>query len=87
MFGYSIAIIGMLYYKLGDKELKPFIQEAGRRWAEFGANKPVARKLFIFGIFITTLFILIGGLGSNYAADYVDPQSYIKAAKNAVGSV
>jgi drug/metabolite transporter (DMT)-like permease len=87
MFGYSIAIIGMLYYKLGDKELKPWIQEGGRKWAEFGANKPVTRKLLIFGLFVTTLFILIGGLGSNYAPDYVDPTSYINAAKNAVGSV
>jgi hypothetical protein len=84
MFGYSIAIIGMLYYKLGDKELKPFIAEGSRRWAEFGANKPITRKLLIIGLFFTTLFILIGGLGSNYAPDYVDPKSVIQAAKNAV---
>lgn len=84
MFGYSIAIIGMLYYKLGDKELKPFIQETGRRWAEFGANKPITRKLLIVGLFLTTLFVLIGGLGSNYAADYVDTKGYIAAAKNVV---
>lgn len=83
MFGYSIAIIGMLYYKLGDKELKPWIQEGGRRWAEFGANKPVTRKLLILAVFFTTLFVLIGGLGSSYAPEYVDPLK--KAAKNVVG--
>lgn len=84
MFGYSIAIIGMLYYKLGDKELKPFIAEGGRRWAEFGANKPITRKLLIITLFIITFFTLIGGLGKNYAPDYVDTKAYLEKAKNVV---
>ena len=71
----------MLYYKLGEKELKPFIAEGSRRWAQFGADKPVTRKLLIAGLFFTTLFVLLGGLA------YVDPKNYIAVAKNAVGSV
>jgi hypothetical protein len=84
MFGYSIAIIGMLYYKLGDKELKPWIAEAGRKWAEFGATRPAARKLLLIFIFIVVFFTLIGGLGSNYAPEYIDPKAYLESAKNAV---
>ncbi|KAH7346741.1 triose-phosphate transporter family-domain-containing protein [Rhexocercosporidium sp. MPI-PUGE-AT-0058] len=84
-FGYTIALCGMVYYKLGQKELKPFIAEGTRRWAEFGANKPILRKLVIFGLFITTLFVLLGGLAPTYAPEY-DPKSYLAAAKNSLGS-
>lgn len=84
-FGYSIAICGMLYYKLGQKELKPYIAEAGRRWAEFGATQPALRKLIILGAFVTSIFLLLGGLAPTYAPDY-DPAMYIAAAKNQLGS-
>ncbi len=76
----------MVYYKLGQKELKPFIAEGGRRWAEFGANKPILRKLVIIGAFVVTIFILLGGLAPTYAPEY-DPKNYIAAAKNSLGSV
>ena len=76
-FGYSIAIIGMLYYKLGQKELKPYIAEASRRWSEFGANRPVLRKLLVVGAVFTTIILLLGGLAPTYAPDY-DPSSYLK---------
>jgi drug/metabolite transporter (DMT)-like permease len=82
-FGYSIAICGMLYYKLGQKELKPFISEAGRRWAEFGATRPVARKLLVLVVFIITVFILLGGLAPTYAPEY-DPKNYIKNSLSGV---
>jgi len=81
-FGYSIAICGMLYYKLGQKELKPYIAEAGRRWSEFGANRPALRKLLITGTFITAFILLLSGLAPTYAPEY-DPKNYIK---NSLGS-
>ncbi len=84
-FGYSIAICGMLYYKLGQKELKPYIAEAGRRWAEFGATRPALRKLLIVGVGITALFLLLGGLAPTYAPEY-DPKAYLAAAKSQLGS-
>jgi len=76
-FGYSVALCGMLYYKLGNKELKPFIDAASRSWAEFGANKPVLRKVLVAGLFITFLFLLLGGLAPTYAPDY-DPKEFLK---------
>ncbi|PMD61906.1 duf250 domain protein membrane protein [Hyaloscypha bicolor E] len=76
-FGYSVAIIGMLYYKLGQKELKPYIAEAGRRWSEFGANRPVLRKLLVTGAVFTTLILVLGSLAPTYAPEY-DPSSYLK---------
>jgi len=78
--------MGMLYYKLGQKEMKPYIQEAGRRWAEFGANRPALRKLVTIGLVITTIFILLGGIAPNTGLGY-DPKNYVDAAKNVMGSV
>lgn len=69
----------MVYYKLGQKELKPFIAEGTRRWAEFGANKPILRKLVIFSTFIVVVFLLLGGLAPTYAPAY-DPTTYIKGS-------
>jgi len=85
-FGYTIALMGMLYYKLGSKELKPFLSECSRRWSEFGTNKPVLRKLFVFTLFIVFLFILLGGLAPTYAPEY-DPKNYLAAAKSSLGGV
>ena len=84
-FGYSIAIIGMLYYKLGDKELKPWIAEGSRRWAEFGASKPITRKLLVFVLFVSTFVMLVGSLGLSYAPEYVDTSKYLEKAKNVGG--
>jgi hypothetical protein len=32
-FGYSIALGGMLYYKLGAEQLKGYLGQAGRSWS------------------------------------------------------
>lgn len=68
-FGYSVALGGLLYYKLGAEQLKQHISQAGRSWSEFGVNRPVTRKLIVFGLVITTILILLGGLGPTYAPE------------------
>ncbi|KAK3187597.1 hypothetical protein K4F52_003655 [Lecanicillium sp. MT-2017a] len=61
-FGYSIALGGMVYYKLGYDQIKGYVTEGGRRWAQFGASKPILRQLSIvvFGLFV--ILALLGGL-------------------------
>lgn len=87
IFGYSIALAGMLWFKLGPEKLKEAFSNASRSWAEFGANKPVVRKLLILGLVIITLFVLIGGVGPTYAPEYIpDSKGVYDAAKNAFGS-
>jgi drug/metabolite transporter (DMT)-like permease len=71
-FGYSIALGGMVYYKLGYDQLKGYFGEANRHWAEFGARKPVLRKLSIIVFSVLVLFTLFNGLAPGYASDYVD---------------
>ncbi|ATY65755.1 DUF250 domain membrane protein [Cordyceps militaris CM01] len=66
-FGYSIALGGMVYYKLGYDQIKGYAGEASRHWAEFGARKPILRKLSIIVMIFFTVALLFGGLApSNY---------------------
>jgi hypothetical protein len=83
-FGYGIALMGMVYYKLGYDSLKGYIGEGGRRWAEFGARKPVLRKLAIMGLSVFTLFVLFNGLAPTYAPEY-DPTKLATEVSNRFG--
>jgi hypothetical protein len=69
----------MLYYKLGQKELKPFIQEGSRKWAEFGATRPVLRKLLVIGSIFCFVVLLLAGVGPQTG---VDTKKLIDAAKS-----
>ena len=80
IFGYSIALAGMVYYKLGADKLKEHFGQARLAWADYGVRHPALRKLIIFGIVLVFVFILLGGLAPTYAKDY-DPMGYL--AKNA----
>ncbi|ETI26058.1 hypothetical protein G647_02835 [Cladophialophora carrionii CBS 160.54] len=66
-FGYSIALGGMLYYRLGAEQLKGYLQQAGRSWSEFGVQRPAMRKALVFGLVLVTIFLLLGGLAPTYA--------------------
>lgn len=69
-FGYSIALCGMVYYKLGFDALKGYANEGLRQWAEFGAVRPVARKIVVIVAAVFLIFVLFGGLAPSYATDY-----------------
>lgn len=86
-FGYSIALIGMLYYKLGADQLKGYAAEAARQWSELGNTRPVLRKLILVGGVVTLIFLLFGGVAPRYAPDYVPNVNEIySAAANKVSS-
>jgi len=71
-FGYSIALGGLVYYKLGADKLKENLGGAQRAWAEYGANHPALRKVIIFGGVLFTVFLLLGGVASSgYVPDNV----------------
>lgn len=86
-FGYSIALAGMVYYKLGAETLVAYAGEAGRHWAEFGQTRPALRKLVVIGGAVTLIFLLFGGVAPRYAPDYVpNPSEILSAAANKVPS-
>ena len=68
-FGYTIALSGLVYYKLGADKLKEYFGNAGRSWAEFGAERPILRKLIIIGGAFLLMFILLGGLAPTLAPE------------------
>lgn len=86
MFGYTIALLGMLWFKFGKEKVKEFLANGNRAWAELGANRPVLRKIIVLALVLVTAFVLLGGLAPTYAPAY-DPKEYINAAKSAVSGV
>lgn len=83
-FGYSVALLGMVYYKLGYDQIKGYVSEGGRQWAEFGARKPVLRKISIIVFSAFFIFALFGGLAPSYAADY-DPTKLAHDVSSKIG--
>lgn len=77
-FGYSIALAGLVYYKLGSDKLKEYVGQGGRLWAEYGTRHPAMRKVIIFGSAILLLLFLVGAVLPHYAPDY-DPSKYTKS--------
>ena len=74
-FGYSIALGGLLYYKLGSEQLKQYASSASRSWNEFGTKKPATRKLVSIGAAVLVVFLLLGGLAPFYAPGSVKASS------------
>ncbi|KAF2478163.1 TPT-domain-containing protein [Lindgomyces ingoldianus] len=68
-FGYSIALAGLVYYKLGADKLKEYFVQGGMVWGEFGARRPAARKLLVFGVLLVTMFLLLAGLAPRFAPE------------------
>jgi len=68
-FGYSIALGGLIYYKLGGEKLKEALSAGSMKWAEFGQTRPALRKLMVFGGVIVSMFLILGSLGPRYAPD------------------
>ncbi|OAA76281.1 DUF250 domain membrane protein [Akanthomyces lecanii RCEF 1005] len=61
-FGYSIALGGMVYYKLGYEQIKGHLAEANRHWAAFGAEKPILRRISIVTFAVFVGLALLGGV-------------------------
>ena len=83
-FGYSIALGGRVHYKLGDDQIKGYVTEGGRQWADFGARKPVLRKLSIIVFSLMFFLVCFGGLAPGYVAEY-DPSQLASEVSNRFG--
>jgi drug/metabolite transporter (DMT)-like permease len=83
-FGYSIALGGMVYYKLGYEQIKGHIADANRQWADFGARKPVLRKVTVLVATAFLIFTLFGGFAPSYSSE-VDPTTLANEVSNRFG--
>lgn len=76
-FGYSIALAGLVYFKLGGDTIKAKFSDGGRAWADYGARHPALRKVIVFvGMLILALVVLVGlapsvGYDSKYLSSVV----------------
>lgn len=71
-FGYSLSLVGLMYYKLGADKIKEYAGQANRSWAEYGVKHPVMRKTVIAGAIILGFFLLLGTMAPSYAPESVD---------------
>lgn len=71
-FGYSIALGGLIYYKLGGETMKGYLKQGSNMWADYGARHPAMRKVIIFGGILTVIFMLLGGSAPFVAPEMVD---------------
>jgi len=69
-FGYSIALGGLVYYKLGGDKLKGYMAEGQRSWADYGVRHPAMRKLIIIGCAFLVVLMVMGGLAPQVPAEY-----------------
>ncbi|KAI9725156.1 MAG: hypothetical protein M1828_003498 [Chrysothrix sp. TS-e1954] len=70
MFGYAIALGGLVYYKLGAEKLKEYMGQSNRQWTEYGAKHPAMKKVIIFAAIVTVLFVILGGLAPFLPSEY-----------------
>jgi hypothetical protein len=63
LFGYSIALAGLLYYKLGSEKIKELAGQANRSWAEYGAAHPITHRLIVFGACAIVIITFVWSLG------------------------
>lgn len=64
--GYSVALGGLLYYRLGGEKIKEYVHHGSNSWADYGNRHPVLRKLIVFGCVILGIFVLISGIAPQY---------------------
>lgn len=70
-FGYSVSLIGLVYYKLGGEKIREYTGQAHRAWAEYGANRPAQRKFVVVGATVLVLILFVGSMSPGYAPERV----------------
>lgn len=81
IFGYGIALCGLVHYKLGAATLKAQLSEGGRQWAEFGAKHPAQRKLIVFGLALALMILVVFGLAPSVGYDPTAITSVLKEGR------
>lgn len=76
-FGYSIALGGMIYYKLGAESIKSLFTELNRQWAEYGSKHPAQRKIVVFFGVLFTIGLVLGGLAPSVGYGPKEISSYL----------
>ncbi|KAF3193546.1 hypothetical protein TWF173_003811 [Orbilia oligospora] len=91
IFGYSIALGGLVYYKLGADKIKEHYgrlsKEGALRWNEYGTKYPAYRKAAVFGVcafFVLVIFFSYSNAGTAEISGQVD--AVVRAGVNHIHS-
>lgn len=68
-FGYSVALGGLVWYKLGGDKMREYTAGASRAWTEYGNAKPAQRRFVVLGAAVLMFFLFVGSLAPNYTND------------------
>jgi len=82
-FGYSIALGGLVYYKLGGEKLKEYFGGFGKQWTAYSSRHPAMSKFVIFGMALFVILVIMGGLFPYVPPEY--SQSAVAKVSNAFG--
>ena len=80
-FGYSLALLGLIYYKLGGDKIREYTGQMGRSWSEYGQTRPVQRKLVVLVGVVVFAFFTMGYVVPDYTSQVV--KGYIPGAAGA----
>ena len=70
-FGYSLALLGLIYYKLGGDKIKEYVHQGSRSWSEYGQNKPIQRKLVVLSGIVIFAFLAMGYVVPDYTSETI----------------
>ncbi|KAK6525554.1 hypothetical protein TWF281_010616 [Arthrobotrys megalospora] len=91
IFGYSIALGGLVYYKLGADKIKEHYgrlsKEGALRWNEYGTKYPAYRKAAVFGtcaFVVLVIFFSYSNAGTAEISSQVD--AVVRAGVNHIHS-
>ena len=85
--GYSVALCGLVYYKLGVSNIKEYVGHGQRAWADYGVRHPALRKVLVLGVVFGTVLLLFGAASSTgtIPPDYDPAKIALKKLYEAMG--
>ena len=85
-FGYSIALSGLIYYKLGMDQIKQYASQGTMAWSEFGLRRPVLRKLVIAAFALISLLSVLGVAAPTYAPNQTQQLKDLIGGKSGINA-
>ncbi|KAI9807748.1 MAG: hypothetical protein M1826_004458 [Phylliscum demangeonii] len=80
MIGYSVALGGLIYYKLGADKMREYRDRMRRLWDESGRARLVLRKLLVLAATTVILLLTLGALAPRYLPQQYDAKQYLRSA-------